>query len=146
MYMAAQYVMSSTDRGLTWKTISPDLLVVPRGPAPDVSAAERLTGVGAPAAGGSIQSMAPSPVSAGQIWVGTSNALVHLTRDEGKTWTNVTPPNIPAGGINVIDASHANAGSAYVALLSRDAHPHIYRTSDFGQQWQEISNGLKDGD
>ena len=58
----------------------------------------------------------------------------------------MTPPNLSAGSINVIDASHANAGTAYVALLSRDGHPHIYRTSDFGGAWQEISNGLDDGE
>jgi photosystem II stability/assembly factor-like uncharacterized protein len=145
MYMAAQWVMSSTDRGQTWKVISNDLLVVPRGPTPEAAPGERITGVGAPAVGGSIQSLAVSPVTPGVIWVGTSNALVHLTRDDGKTWTHVTPPNMPGGGINVLDASHANAGTAYVALLSRDNHPHIYRTSDYGQTWQEISNGLADG-
>ncbi len=53
---------------------------------------------------------------------------------------------MPAGGINVIDASHRNPGTAYVALLSRDAHPHIYRTSDFGKSWQEIATGLADGE
>jgi photosystem II stability/assembly factor-like uncharacterized protein len=146
MYMAAHYVLASSDRGQTWKAISPDLLVVPRGPTPEAAPGERITGVGAPAVGGSIQSLAPSPVGAGVIWAGTSNGLVQLTRDQGKTWTNVTPPNLAAGGINVLDASHANAGTAYFALLSRDGHPHIYRTSDYGQAWQEISSGLNDGE
>jgi hypothetical protein len=72
--------------------------------------------------------------------------LVHVTRDGGRSWANVTPRNLPPAGVNVIDASHANAGTAYVALLSRDVHPHIYRTSDFGQTWQEISTGLTDGE
>jgi photosystem II stability/assembly factor-like uncharacterized protein len=146
MYMAAQYVLASTDRGQTWKAISPDLLVVPRGPTPEAAPGERITGVGAPAVGGSIQSLAPSPVGAGVIWAGTSNGLVHVTRDQGKSWTNVTPPNLAPGGINVLDASHANAGTAYFALLSRDGHPHIYRTSDYGHAWQEISSGLNDGE
>ena len=144
LYMAAQHVLASSDRGLTWHTISPDLAAVPGAPTPTTPIGGG--GVGAPAPGGSIQSLAPSTVAAGQIWVGASTGLIHLTRDAGKTWTNVTPPTLPPGGINVIDASHANAGTAYVALLSRDAHPHIYRTSDFGKSWQEIVAGLTDGE
>jgi hypothetical protein len=69
-----------------------------------------------------------------------------VTRDNGRTWTNVTPPDLPPAAINVIDASHSNAGTAYIALLSRDAHPHIYRTNNYGQSWQEISTGLPDGE
>jgi photosystem II stability/assembly factor-like uncharacterized protein len=146
LYMAAQYVLASADRGETWRAISPDLLALPSGPAPAAAPGERITGVGAPAVGGSIQSLAPSPAAAGVIWAGTSNGLIHVTRDAGRTWTNVTPPNLPSTGINIIDASHANAGTAYAAALSRDAHPHIYRTSDYGQHWQEISTGLTDGE
>ncbi|MGE5359736.1 MAG: WD40/YVTN/BNR-like repeat-containing protein, partial [Bacteroidales bacterium] len=142
MYMAAQHVLASTDRGLTWHVISPDLAAPPRGAAQDAVPA---TGVGAPAPGGSIQALAVSPVTAGVIWVGASTGLIQLTRDGGKTWANVTPPNLPPGGINVIDASHASASTAYAALLSRDGHPHIYRTTDYGQHWQEISTGLADG-
>ena len=81
------------------------------------------------------------------IWVGTSTGLIHVTRDGGKTWTNVTPPNLPPAGINVIDASHANAGTAYAALLSRDApSAHLSARSDYGAHWQEISTGLADGE
>ena len=145
LYMAAQYVLVSSDRGQTWRTISRDLAAPPGTPPPAAPAAGG-GGVGAPAPGGSIQSLALSPVAAGVIWVGTSTGLIQLTRDAGKTWTNVTPPNLPPAGINVIDASHASAGSAYVALLSRDGHPHIYRTSDYGQSWREISTGLTDGE
>src|SRR5262249_1636252 len=65
--------------------------------------------------------------------------------DGGKTWTNVTPPNMPPTAINVMDASHKDAATAYAALLSRDAHPHIFRTSDYGSSWKEISAGLTDG-
>jgi photosystem II stability/assembly factor-like uncharacterized protein len=144
MYMAAQHVLASTDRGLTWRTISPDLAAPPGGPPPDAGAP--AGGVGAPAPGGSITTLALSPVTAGVMWVGASTGLIHVTRDNGKTWTNVTPPNLPPTSINVIDASHASAGTAYAALLSRDSHPHIYRTSDYGTSWQEISNGLTDGE
>ncbi len=143
LYMAAQHVLASEDRGRTWRTISPDLAAVP-GAAPAPAGASG--GVGAPAPGGSITSMAPSPVDGGVIWVGASTGLVHVTRDGGQSWTNVTPPGLPPGSVNVVDPSHANAGTAYVALLSRDAHPHIYRTSDYGGSWTEISSGLTDGE
>jgi photosystem II stability/assembly factor-like uncharacterized protein len=144
LYMAAQYVLASDDHGTTWRTVSPDLTRVPGMPPPAPAAG--AGGVGAAAPGGSIQSLALSPVSSATLWVGTSTGLVQLTRDGGTTWTNVTPPNLPPAGINIIDASHVNAGTAYVAVLSRDAHPHIYRTSDYGAQWQEISTGLRDGE
>jgi photosystem II stability/assembly factor-like uncharacterized protein len=144
LYMAAQHVLASSDRGETWRVISPDLAAPAGAPAPPPPAGA-AGGAGAPALGGSIQTLAASPVAAGLIWVGTSTGLIHLTRDGGKTWTNVTPPNLPPAGINVIDASHASAATAYAALLSRDAHPHIYRTSDYGASWQEISTGLDDG-
>jgi hypothetical protein len=136
-------VLASNDRGATWRAISTDLAAPPGVPVPE---APTGGGVGAPAPGGSIVTLAPSPVTAGVIWVGTSTGLIHVTRDNGRTWSNVTPPNLPPAGINVIDASHASAGTAYAALLSRDAHPHIYRTTDYGQKWDEVSSGLTDGE
>ena len=143
LYMAAQHVLASDDRGKTWRTVSPDL-AAPAGVT--LSAAQTAGGgaVAGPAAGGSIQSLALSAVTEGVMWVGTSTGLIHVTRDGGTTWNNVTPPHLPLGAINVLDASHANAGTAYAALLSRDNHPHIYRTADFGASWQEISSGLAD--
>lgn len=143
LYMGAQHVLMSSDAGEHWRTISPDL-AAPRGVtlAPGAST-PASTGVGAPAAGGSITSLALSPVAAGVIWVGTSTRLIHVSRDGGATWTNVTPSNVP-GSINVIEASHHNAGAAYVAVLSTDGRPHLYRTSDYGHGWTEITNGLAD--
>jgi photosystem II stability/assembly factor-like uncharacterized protein len=144
LYMAAQHVLASADRGLTWRTISPDL-AAPRGVnLPDTALAGGST-VSGPAAGGSIQSLAVSPATTGVMWTGSSTGLIHVTRDGGRTWTNVTPPNLPPGVVNVIDASHAAAGTAYAALLSRDARPHFYRAADYGAAWQEISAGLPAG-
>ena len=141
LYMAAQHVLVSNDEGQSWRVVSPDL-AAPRG----VTLADPGTGgtgVGAPAAGGSITTLALSPVSADVLWVGTSTRLIHVTRDAGKTWSNVSPPNVP-GSINVIEASHANAGTAYAAIQSSDGHPHLLRTTNYGQAWQEIDNGLAD--
>jgi photosystem II stability/assembly factor-like uncharacterized protein len=144
LYMAAQHVLASADRGQTWRAISPDL-AAPRGANLPASALAGGSTVSGPAAGGSIQSLAVSHVAAGVLWAGTSTGLIHVTRDGGRTWANVTPPNLPPGVINVIDASHANAGTAYAALLSRDARPHLYRTTDYGAAWQDIASGLPDG-
>jgi photosystem II stability/assembly factor-like uncharacterized protein len=144
LYMAGQRLMASGDRGTTWRTISPDLTVPV---APPSQPTEPPTGSarGLPASGGVIQTLAVSPISAGVIWTGASTGVVQVTRDGGNTWTNVTPKDLPAGAINVIDASHANAGRAYMALLSRDSKPHLYRTSDYGTSWQEIASGLAGG-
>src|SRR6185369_10110756 len=104
LYMGAQYLLASSDRGETWRTISPDL-AAPKGV--ELPPQPAATGVGSPAPGGSIQSLAVSPSAAGVIWAGTSTGFIHVTRDAGKTWTNVTPPKLPPTGVNVIDASHA---------------------------------------
>ncbi len=139
LYMAAQYVMESSDGGRDWRHISPDLTVRPsarKRPHANVPFFARR--------GASIQSLAPSPVQAGEIWVGTNDGLIQLTRDEGKTWENVTPAGMPAAGrVNFIDASHHDAGTAYAAVQDPgNDHPYLYRTSDFGKTWQKIVNGL----
>ncbi|HEX6463071.1 MAG TPA: hypothetical protein VFZ98_01405, partial [Vicinamibacterales bacterium] len=136
LYMASERVLVSNDRGETWRAISPDLAAV-SGSAGAAAVAAAGGGVGAPAPGGSIQTLALSTSSPDVIWVGTSTGLIQVTRDRGKTWSNVTPKDLPPAAINIIDASHADAAVAYAALLSRDGHPHIYRTTDYGQNWQE---------
>jgi photosystem II stability/assembly factor-like uncharacterized protein len=143
LYMASERVLVSNDRGETWRAIGPDLAAVPGG-AGAAAASAAGGGVGAPAPGGSIQTLALSTVSPDVIWAGTSTGLIQVTRDRGKTWTNVTPKDLPPAAVNVIDASHANTATACAALLSRDGRPHIYRTTDYGQTWQEISSGLRD--
>ncbi|HVB37615.1 MAG TPA: hypothetical protein VND92_03725, partial [Vicinamibacterales bacterium] len=95
-----------------------------------------------------IYSIAPSPKAAGQIWVGTDDGLVHLTRDGGKTWQNVTPKGLPEWAkVALIEASPFDAGTAYVAV---DAHklddfkPYIFRTHDYGKTWQQITSGISE--
>src|SRR5262249_36037870 len=146
-------VLASADRGMTWHAVSPDL-AAPRGVTLTAAATAGGGAIAGPAQGGSIQALALSPINPAVVWGGTSTALIHVTRDggrggasgdPGKTWANVTPQNLPPAAVNVIDASHADAGRAYAALLSRDGHPHIYRTDDYGKSWTEISSGLPDG-
>ena len=142
LYMGAQYVLATEDGGVTWKNISPDLTVrVPSGQA--APGAATPPGPPRPVA---IESLAPSPVQEGAIWAGTSNGVIELTRDGGQTWSNVSPPGLNArSGVIIIDASHHSAGTAYAAVEdAANSRPYIYRTTDFGQTWQAVVDGLPD--
>jgi hypothetical protein len=96
---------------------------------------------------GVIYAVAPSPKDVQVIWAGTDDGLVHLTRDAGRTWKNVTPPALRAWDkVSQIDAGHADAAAAYVsvnAIRRDDMGPHVYRTHDAGASWTEIVNGLE---
>jgi photosystem II stability/assembly factor-like uncharacterized protein len=139
LYMGAQYVLESNDSGIDWRHISPDLTVAPNGKKPASPLARFFRGA-------AIQTLAPSEVNAGEIWVGTSNGLIQLTRNGGTTWQNVTPAGMPPNAmVNFIDPSHHFAGTAYAAVESfTNDHPYLYRTSDYGRTWQKIVNGLPD--
>jgi hypothetical protein len=95
-------------------------------------------------------SLAPGKRNVNVIWAGTDDGLVHVTRDGGGTWSNVTPPGMPEfGRVSQIDASAHNDGSAYVAVkrpLMDDTAPYIWRTHDFGQTWTKIVTGIKAND
>jgi hypothetical protein len=90
--------------------------------------------------------IAESPVTAGVIWAGSDDGLVHVTRDNGRTWKNITPPNIPAWSrISMIEPSHFSAGTAYVAsnhYQMDDLKPYLYRTTDYGATWKLIVTGI----
>lgn len=126
MYLGMQYVLKTNDGAQTWAEISPDLTGKQSDP----------TGV--------IQAIAPSAAQSGEIWVGTSTGLVQLTRDNGGSWNNVTPPALPARlEIRLIEASPVDAETAYViAAAFGDSNPYIYRTHDAGKTWQKIVTGL----
>jgi hypothetical protein len=98
---------------------------------------------------GVIYAVAPSPKDINVVWAGTDDGLIHVTRDGGKTWKNVTPPAIDSWSkISQIDAGHFDVNTAYVAvnrIRLDDQKPHIYRTTDGGTTWREIVSGLPDG-
>ena len=146
LYFGSQYVMRSTDRGNSWQKISPDLT----GADPKASQEGPLTIENAKARGhGVVYTIAPSPVSIGQIWAGTDTGLIQLTRDDGKTWSNVTPSGLSDWSkISIIEASRFAAGTAYAAIdrhRLNDMAPYIYRTRDFGKNWTRINNGIPSG-
>ena len=134
------YVASTTDGGAHWTRISPEL-GIPEGL--DSAAAANVTN-----GRGAIESMSASTVTPGIIWVGTSNGLIHVTRDFGKSWSDVTIPGLPnprRANVSAIDASHHAAGTAYVAieyLRGGDYTPYLFRTRDFGGTWTRITVGL----
>ena len=146
-----QYVMATTDGGLHWRKLSPDL-GFPRGvtPPPESLAVGRP---GAPAAarGGAIEAMAASTVRRGVIWVGTNNGLIKLTRDEGRTWQDVSIPGLPDSSqsdLAAIEASHHDPAEAYAAVdahVTGDYAPYLYRTRDYGKTWTRIVSGLPTG-
>jgi photosystem II stability/assembly factor-like uncharacterized protein len=146
LFLGTQFVMKTTDGGLHWEAISPDLTGSTRQPGtkpPETT----LTLENAKALGyGVVYTIAPSGLNRDLIWAGTDTGLIHLTRDGGRTWRNVTPPGISDWAkISLIEASHFNPGEAYAAVDHHrldDQKPYIYRTRDYGASWQLITHGI----
>jgi photosystem II stability/assembly factor-like uncharacterized protein len=147
LYHAAQILLRSRDSGQSWEEISPDLTRNDK-TKQDYSGgpiAHEFTGV---ETYDSIFCVVESPHEAGTIWAGTDDGLVQLTRDAGKTWTNVTPKGIPEWiRINAIEVSPHDKATAYVAAMMNqhdDLRPYIYKTNDYGKTWTKIVTGIPD--
>ncbi|MGH9749987.1 MAG: VPS10 domain-containing protein, partial [Candidatus Polarisedimenticolia bacterium] len=147
LYYAGNVLFRSTDEGMSWKAISPDLT------RNDKSRQGRS---GGPITGENISietynvifSFAESPLEKGLLWVGTDDGLVHLSRNGGATWTAVTPRGMPEGLVSILEASPHAAGKALLALDRHkfdDYRPYIYRTFDFGKSWSRVNAGIPDG-
>ena len=144
IYFGSQYVLKTADRGMSWQAISPDLTGAG---ASGANSAGPLTVANSKTRGyGVVYTIAPSPLDSAEIWAGTDTGLIHVTRDAGKTWTNVTPRNLSDWSkISTIEASHFDAKTAYAAVDRHrldDFSPHILRTHDGGKSWQEVSSGI----
>ncbi|HXS66586.1 MAG TPA: hypothetical protein VN767_27335 [Streptosporangiaceae bacterium] len=144
LYQAGNHVFRSADEGQTWEPISPDLSYADAEKlgssgelTPDNSGAEYYCTVFA---------LAESPLTQGQLWAGTDDGRVHLTRDSGGSWTEITPPDLPRWAtVRMIDASPHDAGTAYLAAEARkldDFRPYLWRTRDFGASWERLDRGL----
>lgn len=144
IYYGSQHVHRSKDGGVNWEVISPDLTANP--PQRQFASGDPIT---IDATGEEVYStvyaIRESTVQPGVIWAGSNDGLVHVTRDGGKSWTNVTPRGLPPGGrVQNIDPGVRDAGTAYVAIhryLLGDFAPYVYRTDDFGKSWTRIADG-----
>ena len=149
LYAAGNVLFKTTDEGKSWQIISPDLTRNDKskqgasgGPiTKDNTSVEYYA---------TIFALMESPVQAGTIWAGSDDGLVHVSRDAGKNWANVTPPEsmMPEWiQINSLEASPHDPGTAYIAGTMYkwdDNRPYLYRTSDYGKTWKKITNGIPD--
>jgi photosystem II stability/assembly factor-like uncharacterized protein len=146
LYYGNQYVFKSSDSARTWTRISDDLTrpVVTVPPALDQASATDIDP--SRGNGGVVYTIAPSPLLVPMLWAGTDDGLIQLTLNDGKTWTDVTPPALkPWHRVTMIEASHFDFNTAYASVDCHqlgDFGPHIYRTRDQGRTWTEITAGL----
>ncbi len=147
IYHGAEVLLKSTDQGKSWTAISPDL-------TRNDKAKEALAGgpVEYEDTGAEIYctifAIAPSKLEKGLIWVGSDDGLIHVTRNEGKEWADVTPKEIPAfSRVSMMEASPHDAGTAYVAYdrhQNDEYRPYIFKTTDYGKTWTKITGGIAD--
>jgi photosystem II stability/assembly factor-like uncharacterized protein len=145
LYAASQHLWKTTNGGDSWERISPDLTRHdPKTMGPSGGPITR--DMNGPEVYAVIFAVAPSKRTTNVIWTGSDDGVISVTRDAGKTWSNVTPKDMPEfGRVSLIDASAFDSASAYVAVkrfLLDDKAPYIYRTHDFGKTWTKIVNGI----
>jgi photosystem II stability/assembly factor-like uncharacterized protein len=150
LYYSNQFVFRTRDRGKTWTRISPDLTRqhpdVPKTLDPvtakdiDQTMTDRF---------GVVYSIGPSPLAAKTVWVGTDDGLIHVTRDDGANWKDVTPPAMTAWcKVSQIEAGHFDVETAYASIDRHrlaDDRPYIYRTHDGGKTWKNVADGIPEG-
>jgi photosystem II stability/assembly factor-like uncharacterized protein len=146
VYAGSQFIHMTRDKGRTWTIISPDLTTndpSKMGPSGGLTRDNLAVEYGCV-----VFAIAESPLEEGCIWAGTNDGLVHVTRDGGTTWSNVTPniPNLPVWGtVSNIEPSRYNAGTAYLTVdfhQMNNRNPFVYKTTDFGKTWISISAGI----
>ncbi|HZU12482.1 MAG TPA: glycosyl hydrolase [Chloroflexota bacterium] len=149
LYVGSNQLLKSTNGGMSWEEISPDLT------RNDVSKQQPSGGpitkdnTGAEVYG-TIFAFVESPHQRGEFWVGTDDGLVQISRDGGKSWQNITPPDLPEWAlISTLDVSRHQPGTAYIAATRYkwdDTKPYLYKTADYGQTWQKITGGIPEGE
>lgn len=146
VYVGSQHVHKTTNGGQTWTVISPDLTTN------DKSKQQKMGGLtpddASPTYAAVLFAIAESPIEQGVIWAGSNDGVIHVTRDAGVAWTNVTPniPNLPPWGTfsNIEPSRHAR-GTAYVTVdlhQVNDPNPYVYKTTDYGRTWRSLAADL----
>lgn len=148
LYVTSQHVWTSNDRGQSWTKISPDLTYADPETMGESGGVITLDMSG-PELYATVYALAPSYHDVNTIWAGSDDGLIHITRNHGESWENITPPDVPKHSrISIIDASRHHAGTAYVAIKRyqmNDRAPYIYKTDDYGKTWKKIVNGIPHG-
>jgi photosystem II stability/assembly factor-like uncharacterized protein len=149
LYTCSQHVWMTTNEGQSWEKISPDLTYADTLTL-GVSGGVITRDMNGPEIYATVFALAPSYQDVNIIWAGSDDGLVHITKDAGKTWENITPADMPKNTrVSIIEASHFNAGTAYVAAKRYqmdDRAPYIWKTNDFGKHWKKIINGIRADD
>ncbi len=144
VYHGSQFLHRTRDDGVTWETISPDLTA--NEPDKQVISGEPITrDITGEEIYSALYAIEESRIERGVIWTGSNDGPVYVTRDNGRTWKNVTPKDLPPGGRvqNIEDSPHRK-GSAYIAVyryLLDDWQPYIYLTNDYGETWSRLTDG-----
>jgi photosystem II stability/assembly factor-like uncharacterized protein len=145
LYHGAQFLMKTTDAGMTWTSVSPDM-------TRDDASKQKFSG--GPITGdntgveiyGTIFTIAESPLEKDVLWVGSDDGVVHLSIDGGAEWRNVTPPGMPEWAtVRTIEPSHFEEATAYVVAEKRrldDSRPHLFKTTDYGKTWASLAASL----
>ena len=146
LYFASNVVWKTRDGGKSWTQISPDLTRKAWAVPPNLGKYAQEAKV---EQRGVVYALAASPLDGRVLWAGTDDGLVHVTRDGGKSWKDVTPGELqPWAKISILDAGHFDAGTAYAAvntLRLDELHPRIFRTHDYGATWTQVTSGLPEG-
>ncbi len=144
VYHGSQYLHKTIDDGLHWETISPDLTAY----EPDkqvISGSPITRDITGEEIYSTLYSVKESVIQEGLIWTGSNDGVIQITKNGGKSWMNVTPSKLPAGGrVNTVEPSAHSPAKAYIAVLRYqlgDAKPYIYKTTDFGASWELLTTG-----
>ncbi len=150
LYVAANKVFRSTNEGNSWQTISPDLTRNDRSKMQEIDGGPITSQEFSSQYSSVIFTLAESRLKEGELWAGSDDGEIHLTHDGGRSWQNVSPKGLPEWtNISTIEVSPHDPGTAYVAANRHeldDKRPYFLKTTDYGQTWHSINNGIRDGD
>ncbi len=150
VYTAAQYVFRSTDEGRSWDPISSDLTRNRRDVMGSISGGPISSNASSLFHVSLIRTIAESPLQEGELWVGTDDSTIQVSRDGGGSWLDVSPPDLPEWTtITAIDVSPHRRGTVHISGERHrvsDRTPYLYRTTDYGSTWQRITNGIREND